>query len=791
MSSRFLKTIFLAVSILSIGLGQDILNQNIKGQVIEKETGLPLIGANIYIQDSDPIIGAATDADGYYRFYDIPVGRYRLAVSYIGFESQVTGSLLLTTGKELISNFELVESMNSIEVEISAIKETDVQSAGIATISVQEFNSQVTSRYAGSRNDVARMAAGFAGVSANDDSRNDIVIRGNSPSGLLWRMNGIDIPNPSHFGALGATGGPVSMLNNNLLTNSIFMTGAFPANYGNALSGVFDLTLRNGNRDKIEGIFGIGFNGFEAGLEGPLGNNGASYLVNYRYSVPALIDKVAGGGTGGTGTGDAIPNYQDLSFHVHVPTKKLGTFSFFGLGGLSGIEFASDITQADDPNLFSDSNEDLNYKSNSQFIALTNKHYYSDKSYGKVSLSYARSGVNTVLDTISNDLTAVPFYRDDSGQDRIRIAYDYKHKISKRHSFIAGVNYNIFEFNFQDSVRKDATSFRLLRDYVGNANLNQAYAQWQYRHNDRLTLNAGIFGQYYTFNNTNTIEPRFNMSYDVSPNLKWSIGLGRHSKIQDFQLYLVETTLDDGRSVRTNENLSYTTSDQAVMGLNWAFSENWKVKTEVYYQSLSDVPVESHPSSFSALNLGADFAVPSTDSLINDGSGTNYGIELTLERSFSSGFYLLSTVSLFESQYTGSDNIEYHTAFSNGYIGNILSGKEFKIGDKSTLAVDLKATYAGGRRYTPINLEASILEGEAVLDEDLAFTKKFDDYFRTDIKLTFRQNLKRISQSWSLDFQNAFNNENVFGQVYDASNKEVEIVNQLGFYPVIEYRLTF
>lgn len=774
-----------------IAYGQDY-DQNIKGQVIEKETGLPLIGANIYIVDSDPLIGGVTDLDGYYKFKDIPVGRYQIACSYIGYEPQISGSLLLTTGKELVHDFEMVESMTAVEVEITAVAETDVQTAQLATISVQQFDSELTSRFAGSRSDVSRMAAGFAGVSANDDSRNDIVIRGNSPSGLLWRLNGVDIPNPSHFGALGATGGPVSMLNNNLLTNSIFMTGAFPASYGNALSGVLDLTLRKGNRDKYEGLFAVSFNGFEGGLEGPMGNKGASFIVNYRYSVIDLIDQISGGSlSAGTGTGAAIPEYQDLSFNFHVPTENLGTFTLYGFGGKSGIDFLSDISSTEDVNLFSDSNQNLYYNTDTKFVALTNKHYYSDKSYGKVSLSYASAGVSTVLDTVSRALTAVPFYRDNSEQSRIRIAYDYKSKINKKNSLIAGLNYNILNFNFLDSVRQDATSFRVLRDYQDNAGLSQAYAQWQHRHNGKLTTNLGLFAQHFSFNNSATIEPRFNMQYQLTPKTKLNFGLGRHSKVQDYQLYLVQTQLADGSYASTNNDLVYTKSDQVVAGLDLSLSEKWNLKTEVYYQSLSDVPVESHPSDFSALNLGADFNVPSTDSLVNEGTGKNLGVELTLERNFSNGFYLLSTLSVYESTYQGSDGIDYSTAFGNNYVGNILAGKEFSLSKKLSVALDVKTTMAGGKRYTPIDLEASILDGETVFEEGAAFSEKFDDYFRTDIQLTFRYNMKRISQSWSIDFQNAFDTKNIFGQTYDASSREIDIVEQLGLFPVIEYKLNF
>lgn len=789
-----MKKIYVVASLILCSFiihAQEEFVQNIKGQITEATTGLPLIGASVFIIDSEPLIGSSTDENGYYSFERLPVQRYSIGCSYLGYKSQIASNQLLTTGKELVIDFAMEEDLVTVEVEITAIKEQDVKTSELATVSAQTFNSELTSRYAGSRSDVSRMAASFAGVSANDDSRNDIVIRGNSPSGLLWRLNGIDIPNPSHFGALGATGGPVSILNNNLLTNSTFITGAFPANYGNALSGVFDLTMRKGNRDKLEGTFGISFNGFEGGLEGPIGNSGGTFLVAYRYSVLDLISKLGGDTGGGTGTGDAIPSYQDLTLHLDLPTENLGTFSLFGINGSSSIDFLSDIGDSENTNLFSDSNENLYYRSNMKVVGLTNKHYFNNKAYGKLSLSYSSSGVNTVVDTISKNLVEVPFYRDDSSRDRTRVAYDAKVKMDKHHSIIGGAAVNIIQFDFLDSITQDDGSFRLLRDFDGSSNLSQVYGQYQYKPNEKFTFNVGVFGQHFDLNNTAAIDPRIGMKYELSPQISINLGAGKHSKVQDFQLYVVETQLPDNDNIRTNENLSMTKSNQVVLGLDWALAKRWSLKAETYLQQLYDIPVDIKSSTFSAINLGADFAVPSRDSLVNNGTGQNYGLEVTLQRAFDSGFYLLGTLSLFKSTYEGSNGETYSTAFDNGHVANLLVGKEFNLSKKLSIALDTKITSSGGRRYTPIDLEASARAGELVNIASSAYEDQFSSYFRTDFKITIRNNMKRLSQSWSVDLQNVTNRDNVFGQTYDVTNNEVDLAYQLGFYPVIEYRLNF
>ncbi len=784
--------IFSFLSVVPL-IAQESLVQNIKGQVIDADTGLPLIGANVLILDENEMKGVSTDFDGYYEFQALPVGRYSLACSYLGYSTDQANNMLLTSGKELIINFALTEEVIvAEEVTIVATKDANVDVEKLATISVQTFDAEVANRYAGSRNDVARMAAGFAGVSANEDSRNDIVIRGNSPSGLLWKLDGIDIPNPSHFGALGSTGGPVSMLNNNLMDNSTFMTGAFPAMYGNALSGVFDLSLRKGNRDKHEFTGGISFNGVELGAEGPLSrNSGATYLVNYRYSVVDLVSRISSVGSA-TGTGNAIPRYQDLSFKVHIPTERLGSFSLIGLGGTSGIDFLIEEQEAsDDPNFFSGANENLRYRTNMGVTALTNKHYYSNKTFGKASLAFSTSGVETRVDTVNADFEEGAVYRDNSTLSRIRLAYDIKSKFNAQHSLRAGIATNQLGFSFVDSVRIADDTFRKLRNFDGQANLLQGYAQWQFRLNNALTTNLGIFSQYYTFNGTYSIEPRFNLRYEIHPNFAITAGLGRHSKLQDFQLYLIQTTLSDGTVLTTNKDLGMSISDQAMVGFDWSLPKGWSLKTEAYYQDLKNIPIEQGPSFYSAINEGADFTIPSVDSLVNNGTGTNYGLEFTIQKGFNKGFYLLSTLSIFDSKYIGSDGIERSTAFDNGYVFNVLTGKEWTLGDKLSIATDIKATRAGGRRYTPFDLEASALAGEGVLSQDQIFGKRFDDYQRIDLKLTLRHNMKRASQEWSIDMQNVLDNKNVFGQSYNAETGQVETTFQLGRYPVILYKITF
>jgi hypothetical protein len=235
-----------------ISHSQDV--KNIRGQVVDKDSKYPIIGANVTIIHSDPLIGAKTDESGYFTLTGVPLGRVSIRITYIGYKDGFANDILVIAGKENQVSIELEEKVNEIkEVTVTDNKAPQGDAKNeFATVSARSFDVEETSRFSGSRNDPARMASNFAGVSGANDARNDIIIRGNSPTGLLWRFEGLDIPSPNHFASFGSSGGPVSMLNNNTLARSDFFTAAWPAEYGDALSGVFDLKMRSGNKDKYE-----------------------------------------------------------------------------------------------------------------------------------------------------------------------------------------------------------------------------------------------------------------------------------------------------------------------------------------------------------------------------------------------------------------------------------------------------------------------------------------------------------------------------------------------------------
>lgn len=767
------------------------LTQTIRGTIIDKQTQSPLPGAVVSIVNTDPIKATTSDENGKFRLEQIPLGRVPLKIYLLSYkEKNIT--VVLISGKESVLNIELEENaIQGQEVVVSSEIDKTKTNNKMATVSSRVFSTEEASRYAGSRGDPARMAANFAGVSGSNDSRNDIIVRGNSPLGVLWRLNGLDIPNPNHFGSMGSTGGPISILNNNTLDNSDFLTGAFPADYGNATAGVFDLKMRTGNNEKYEFLSMIGFNGFELGAEGPFNKKkkSGSFLINYRYSTLSVFKYLGID----FGTGSAVPQYQDLTFKVDLPTKKAGKFSIWGIGGLSYSELLQS-QQSKKNNLYGYSSRNLLFRSNVGASGLSHTYLINSSSYIKTNLGITGQ-YNLInadrVDTSKSPPTVRPEYRDVSYTIRYTGNVTYNKKFNARNFINAGLYMDFYNTKFVDSIDTYGTGFVTLRNYKGNTQLGRAFIQWKHAFTEKLSLNTGFSYQLLTLNKSQSPEPRFGLTYEISKKQSVSFGAGLHSQVQPLYVYFATANLGNGVTKETNRNLDFTKAAHAVLAYDVNLFNSFRIKTELYYQYLYRVPVRTRKDYFSTINLGADFESPNVDSLVNNGTGENYGLELTLEKFYSRGYYFLVTASLFESKYTASDKVVRNTAFNGNYVFNALGGKEFKIRERHTLGLDVKVTYAGGKRYVPINLPASILTNTEVRDKTVAYQPQYDPYFRIDMKPSYKLNTKRFTHEISVDIQNITRHDNIFQQQYDLNTQTIKTDYQLKFFVIPQYRLTF
>ncbi|MGZ4096174.1 MAG: TonB-dependent receptor [Bacteroidia bacterium] len=798
------------------------LTQTVKGKIVDKEIGTGLPGAIVQLKGINVHIVATADNNGFYKLLNVPVGRQSFLFTYTGYKPVPVSDIIVTSGKEMIVNIEMEESTVAMEeVEVKASNDTDVVNT-MQSVNMKTFSIEETERYPGSRNDPARMAQNFAGVQGTNDSRNDIVIRGNSPAGLLWRMEDIDIPNPNHFAVAGSAGGPQSIINNKYLANSEFYTGAFPANYGNALGGVFDLKMRNGNNEKHERTFQFGFLGTELALEGPLSKkSGASYLVTYRYSTLKLFSAV----NFNIGT-SAVPGYQDIGVRLNFPTKKAGVFSFSSIGGLSDIKIILSKTKERPKELYGDLNRDQYFATNMGVGILNHVYSLNSRTIMKTSLAYGVQTLDVHHDLVLRNKDFTP-----KGQDSLpeilrynfyegktTLAWYIKSKINPKNSVKAGFFANRIDVNFYDKVKVNSLydtlaasienkPFKTRINSKESFYLLQPYVNYVHKFNERLSFNGGIFSQYLTLNNKATVEPRASLRYQFSSKQSISLAYGLHSQMQPTYIYFAipDSIVNNGVLIpntdrkQANKNLDFSKSQHVVLGYDFFASKYLRFKTELYYQYLWNIPVYQVASSVSLLNRGATFnRFFPVYSMQNTGTGENYGIEFTMEKLYHDHYFFMYSASLFNSTYTGSNGKTNNTDFNGNYMMNLLGGLEFNVGKnkKNILSFGTKVTYGGGKRYSPVNVAASNAVMDVVAKDDSVNTKQFNPYNRLDFRVSYKINYKKTGIELALDLINILSTKNVLALSYapDPANLNANplVPNyQLGFLPLFYIKVDF
>jgi hypothetical protein len=784
-----MKNPTLVFALLAIALGiacahGQPLTQTIRGTVADKVSKSGLPGATVVVLNTDPIVGATTDPDGNFKLSRVPVGTHTLKISFVGYKEIVLPNLAVNSGKEVVLTIPLEEDITVMdEVVITPGIEKNKPINDMATVSTRTFSVEETRKFAAAVNDPARMAQSFAGVVSTNDGSNTISIRGNAPVALLWRMEGVDIPNPNHFANVGTAGGGISILSSQLLTNSDFMTGAFSAEYGNALAGVFDLNLRKGNNEKPEYTVQASFLGTDVAAEGPFAKNyRGSYLINYRYSTLGILSQL------GVNVGDAVTNFQDLSYHVYLPTGKAGNFSLFGFGGLSDQNqkaVKDSLKWTDEFQRY-----DWRYFSNTGANGLKHTVAFGANTYVQSTLLLSGNDGGYEQERLDENYRPQFSFKRNFINNRLTATTVLTHKLNARVSARSGIYFNRYFFTLrQRDLNEETNLIETPLNAEGQATTWQAFTQWSFRASERLTLQSGVHMLYLAMNRTRSIEPRASVKYELSDKEAISLGYGLHSQMQPVGIYQTQVLQPGGLLTQPNRQLGFNKAHHLVLGYDRALTEYLRVKAETYYQHLYNIAVKNDPASpISTLIIEEGYL---TDPLVNQGRGRNYGVELTVEQFTHNNFYFLLSTSLYDSKYRALDGIWRNTRFNGKRAMSFTAGKEYGWQKNRTFGVNVRLIYAGGFRTTPIDVEKSRELRETRLIESLAFTEQLPDYFRTDLRVSLKRNLKKSTRTWSLDLQNATNHQNLGGQYFDPIAGEVQKWYQLPLLPVLSYRVEF
>lgn len=774
--------LFLQIVWLAYSPAQELL-QTIKGTVTDKNLLTPITGVSIKI-DNDSTRMAVTDQNGFYEIKGIPVGRHKITATHIQYAEISIPNILVNSGKEAVVNIAMEEQVASLKAVSARAKINKSKPINdMAVVSARTFSVEETQKFAAAVNDPARMATSFAGVVGAEDGNNTIVIRGNSPSGMLWRMEGIDIPGPNHFSSFSASGGGISILSAQLMANSDFMTGAFAPEYGNALSGVFDIKLRKGNSRKKEYTLQAGFLGLDLATEGPLSKKGGSYLINYRYSTLGILSMI------GVPLGPASTLFQDLSFNVALPKSRFGQVTFFGFGGLSSqtVNAKKDSTKwevrTDRYNFF--------YGSNTGAVGTTQLLQLNNRTSLRNVLLYSSNILTDKAEYYEHDYTHTNTqWKNSIGNSKLSLNSTLNHKISDRMHLRTGIILNQWMYRNQQRQLDTLNVMRTTLDNTGETQYGQGFAQLKIKASKKLTLFTGFHSIYLLLNKRFSFEPRASIRYDIKSNRAFTFGYGLHSQLQLPGVYFAQLTDKDGNTYYPNQNLDYSKAHHFVAGYEINLNNHNRIKVETYLQQLFNIPVGAEPGS-TLSTVNQHYGLISSP-MVNAGKGQNYGVELTVERFLYKGFYYLLSGSLYSSQYKTLTNQWYNTRFNGRHALTLTAGKEISLkNNRKILGFNIKTLWYGGSRMTPIDFEKSQQYNWQVEKDDQPFTQRLPDYFRIDTKISYRVNHAKYNSVWSLDIQNTTNRKNVGGSYYDVDKNIVKTWYQAPLIPVLSYKIEF
>ncbi len=755
------------------------LTQSIRGMITDKASGEPLYPATIRIDGTHT--SAPTDGKGMFILKDVPIGRHTVSVSMVGYETAVIKEVLVSSAKEVYLEVGLTQQ--PIELEELVIKPGINKAASrndMALLGARMFSVEEAGRFAGGMDDPARLVSAYAGVAAPSISNNGISVRGNAPALLQWRLEGVEIPNPNHFADLDVLGGGfLSALSSNVLGNSDFLTGAFPAEYNNAVSGVFDMKLRNGNSQKYEHTFQLGILGIDFASEGPLSrNNRSSYVANYRYSTTQLLEHIRGKkGMGGT------LGYQDLNFKLNFPTRKAGTFAVWGTGFIDKVEPIPE-----------DAGE-WKYREDGSLAGARQRSGAGGLSHSYLFGNYKTSLHTTLAAThLGNSVNEALYDQEGNGNPKTNLdirttnfvlTSSVSHKFSARHSHKSGIT--LTNIRYDMNLNFAPVSGEPLENFAGagdNTQLVSVYTSSRISLGKSFLLSAGLNGQFLALNRHTTLEPRVSLKWQASPKSSFAAGYGLHSRMEKPDVYFVK----DENGNQPNKKLGFTKSHHVMLTWQYRVSEDMNLKIEPYYQYLSDVPVTAG-GSFSLINRNGYYI---TDLLVSEGKGRNYGLDMTFERYLTRGLYYMVTASLFDSKYRGGDGNWYDTRYNRRFILNGLIGKEWMLG-RNLLGINLKSTLMGGKRYTPVDEEATLAhpDKEVQYDETRMFSRQFSPMVMGDFSIRYKINRKRTAHEFAIKSVNATRQKEYIEHRYNIKTGVIEPYRPATSLFNVSYRIEF
>lgn len=761
-----IKYIFIIISIL---FTIEVFSQEkgeLNGRVTEISTQQPVIGAVVEVLQT--ALKTGTDDFGYFILSDIPVGVYSVRFSAVGYKSLVKDFIYINSGTSfnLLAELEIT-STAEINVEASRFEKPLDISNSFKNLTYEEIR-----RSPGGFEDIGRVIQTLPGVSFVNDGRNDLIVRGGSPSENLFLVDNAPVPNINHFGSQGATGGPTSIIDLNFIRDVNFITGGFSARYGDKLSSVLDIKLREGNRQKFMGILNLSATGFGGILEGPIGNKQkGSFLVSLRRSYLDLVFNAAGFGF--------IPEYNSLQLKGVYDLDEHNILTVNFIGNLDKVRFNNNETENKQDNESILKNNQYGYTNSFELKSLL-----TDNSYSRILLSRSYSN----YDYSGRDANFIERFKNLSEEGQTVLKAEYNLIPGNNTEISLGVEGKII--NFKNEIKTLQDTLYIIDPKTGNRyvlpaldfnanNTTYKYASFvnlTQKFFDRVKLNFGLRYDYFDFiNEKNYISPRASATFGILSNLNLNFSYGIFYQSPSY-IWLV--------SNRQNRELENIKADHYITGLEFLPGADSRITVEVYYKKYSGYPASTLRPYYILANSGGDFESSSgfgLEPLISGGTGYAKGIELFFQKTVSGKFYSTANLSLFMAKYKSLDGVERESDFDNGILfianGGYIAGKGWELSSKFR--------YVGGRPYTPINPA----NGTQMIS--LYNSERLPAYYSLDFRVDKRWSFKKWTLVTYFDIQNITGKKNITKYFWNKYKNIIESNKSLGVFPTIGINAMF
>ncbi len=759
MRTRILFVLLFTASLISAQTSTGIVT----GKVVDKITQQPLPGVNILLVGTT--LGAATDLEGNFSISNIPIGTYQIRASFVGFNTVTKTDITVNTARPSNVNFEITES--TIELDGVVVTSDFFEADPTEVNSIKSFSYEEIRRAPGGFEDVVRALSVLPGVAQASAGRNDLVVRGGAPSENLFLVDGLVVPNINHFGTQGATGGPLSFINLDFVESTSFSTGGFSALYGDKLSSVLTIDLREARKDRIGGKALLSATQFGLNLEGPVSKN-SNFIFSARRSYLDFIFNAAGFGF--------VPQYYDFlgKFNYDIDTKN--KLSFLFVAALDKVKFNND----DDENI-RDNAQILGSNQNQYVTGLTYRRLFNNGFY-RVSLS--RNFVD--YDSSQRDTLLNPIFLNQSTEGENEIKADVVYKTSAASEINVGLSAKLINFNSnilfpQNFVTTFGETLPITSlDVDENFTKFAAFAQYSASLFNRFRLNLGLRADYFdAIEDPLTISPRFSAGYMIDDLTSLSFSTGIYHQSPSY-IWLA--------ALESNKNLKPVKVNQFVLGIERKLQDDLRLKLEGFYKDYSDYPTSTFRPYLVLANTGAGFGGAAEnfssfglEPLVSEGKGNARGIELSLQKKLSDiPYYGLFSLTYSESEFTGLDGIERPGTYDQRWILNLTGGYVFN----EKWEVSLKFRFATGSPYTPFNND-----GTQSLSNYLS--ERFVETHALDLRVDRRWDFNGWSLITYLDIQNIYNRQNQTDIRWDFNENAPDTGSELGLLPSIGVNIEF